>query len=114
MGSVVKGAGSFQRKLKMMNAKVFALFCVSQNKNFVDNLKQSTKLKKGLITICNQTNSVDNLQFSQHLKGWKTILNEKMNKNTLSDVVSINYPTAPEKDLDGLFAYSAFLPAGIH
>lgn len=98
---------SFNKKLRMMDARVFSLLALSDRDEVSWDLDKLQEIKGDMVKII-ETTSIDDLKqdankgggldFAASLRGWNKVLASKLQKNNETELMAINLP----KDLDSV------------
>jgi len=85
---------TFDRKLRMMRADVYALLSVSTDANFFKEHHQPQIVKKSVLKFLEGefNEKANELRIFQKLKGWNKLLNKKCNHNQIMQIHSVNQP----------------------
>ena len=96
----------------MVRANMFTLMCISGSALFITEKKQTQTTKQAAVRFLeiDKEGVLKELKIDDQLKGWESILDDKCNKNELTDVMQVNSPNfnkdISEKDI---FCFAAFL-----
>jgi len=116
---------TFNRKLRMMRADVFALLSISTNSDFIADPADSQVIKTAVLKFLEGEFNEKAAQYQvfSRLKGWNKLLHEKCNANQILQIHSINQPECVSSAIaqheaaeDGCphYAFATFLEPGYH
>ena len=101
----------------MIRAPIFTVLCLSGSALFISTKTQTKNLKQAALKYLDldKEQVLDQLGINEMLSGWPQILDDKCNRNELTDVHQINSPDFTEEiEQKDIFVYSNYLPPGYH
>lgn len=114
---------TFDRKLRMVRADLFALMSCATNSDFVKDAADTIAIKKSLFNFFKgEMNArAKKIGTFEKLTGWNKLLHLKCNKNSIYSVHNINQPecildefAGLEEPGDGHYVFASFLKPGYH
>lgn len=114
---------SFARKLRMMRADLFALLCVADRIDFLEDRVDAQTLQRNVLQFLQgeYNERVKNMYIFKQLKGWNRVLFHKCNENQREPIYHVNAPecvqhryAAPVEDGADHYVFGTFLEPGHH